>query len=309
MQHFKTITTYCQAINILAPKHPHFDIRSFEENMPMVVQQMPTFRHEFYAIALKAEGKGKVISGHFKDFPKGTSIFFNSPFQLLSWDIAPNWQGYYVMFSQDFLASSKYLSNLLQDFPFLKIDKSIPFEIETQDLHIILDIYQSIYREYEGHKPDKFQFIEAHLVLLLNYVKRYFNQQVKPEKVNEVLRKVDLKLLTRFQSFIETSFYPNTQLETVGNWHSPSYYAERLSIHPNYLNAVVKEITGQTASQLIQSHILQLAKSYLLQTSLSVKEIAYTLYFDTPNSFSTFFKKHTQMTALNYRKFQRQDNR
>jgi len=230
------------------------------------------------------------------------TIFFNSPFQLLSWDIAPNWQGYYLMFSQDFLANSQYLQNLLQAFPFLKLDKSIPFEIEKQDLELLLKVFKSIYQEYDGDKQDKFQLIEAHLLLLLNYVKRYFNKEVDLEEIDKELRKADLKLLTRFQSLLDTCFYPNTQLETFANTHSPSYYAEKLNIHPNYLNAIVKEVTGKTASQQIQHHILQLAKSYLLQSNLSVKEIAYTLYFDSPNSFSTFFKKHTEITALKYRR-------
>ena len=104
MKLFKTISEYCEGINITTPKHPHFDIRSFEENMNSVREQMPAFRHEFYAIAIKAAGDGKVISGQFTDFPEGSTVFFNTPFQVLSWDIVPNWQGYYLMFSQDFIA-------------------------------------------------------------------------------------------------------------------------------------------------------------------------------------------------------------
>ena len=98
MHHFKTISSYCQAINIPEPKHPHFDIRSFEENMPIVVHVMEPFRHEFYAIAIKSQGKGVAYTGHHKKFPKGSTIFFNSPFQILSWDIVPDWEGYYIMY-------------------------------------------------------------------------------------------------------------------------------------------------------------------------------------------------------------------
>ena len=96
MQHFKTITDYCKAIGISVPKHPHFDIRSFEENMGKVVPKMSPFRYEFYSIAIKSDGGGKAISGHYSDFPDGVTIFFNSPFQILSWDIVPNWSGYYI---------------------------------------------------------------------------------------------------------------------------------------------------------------------------------------------------------------------
>ena len=140
------------------------------------------------------------------------------------------------------------------------------------------------------------------MVLLLNFVKRYFLQQVDQQKAEEELRTADLKLLTRYQTLIQTSFYPNTVLETFSNLHSTSYYAQKLNVHPNHLNAVVKGITGKTALHQIHNHILQLAKSQLAQTQKSIKEIAYGLYFDSPNNFSAFFKKNTKITPGNYRK-------
>jgi len=171
VQHFKTISLYCEGIGIKPSKHPHFDIRSFEENMASVHPQMPVFRHEFYAIAIKADGDGKVITGQFTDFPDGASLFFNTPFQLLSWNIVPNWTGYYIMFSQDFIAQSNVLANLLDLFPFLKMDKSIPFNIPESRLQSILKIYEAIWEEYNGSKSDKFQLIEAQVYLLLMQVK------------------------------------------------------------------------------------------------------------------------------------------
>jgi len=301
MKHFRTITEYCRAIQISKPRYPNFDIRSFSENMPTVVKKMLPFRHEFYAIAIKAEGEGKVVSGHHTDFPDGATIFFNSPFQILSWDILPNWEGFYVMFSTDFLAKSRHFTDLLTDFPFLKLDKTIPFEVQKEDVNKLLTIYENIYQEYHGSHSDNFQFIEVYVLLLLHHVKRYFYQQVNLDDVQHQIRTADLKLLTRFQTSIQTSFYPNAPAEKFANHHSPRYYAEKLHIHPNHLNAMVKEITGKTASHHIQQHILQLAKSYLAQTEWSVKEIAYTLHFDSPNNFSAFFKKHTQLTPLTYR--------
>lgn len=302
MQHFKTISDYCRAINIPPPRHPHFDIRSFEENMPNVVSEMPPFRHEFYAIAIKVGGSGKAISGHYTDFPEGSTIFFNSPFQILSWDIVPDWRGYYLMFTQDFIARSRHFNRLLEEFPFLKIDKSIPFEIGQEDVSPLLAIYDHIRKEYHSQNSDKFQFIEAYVLLLLNHIKRYFSNQVGLREAEQQLRAADLKLLTRFQTLIETSFHPDASASASFNLHSPAYYAQKLNVHPNYLNAVVKSLTGRTAMNHIHHHILQLAKAHLAQTALSVKEIAYSLHFDSPNNFSAFFKKHTRLTPLKYRK-------
>ena len=302
MKHIKTLAEYCQAINISPPLHPYFDIRSFQENMPSVHAKMTPFRHEFYAIAIRFAGEGTVISGAHTDFPEGSTIFFNSPFQILSWDIVPDWQGYYIMFTQDFLAQMPYFEHLLEDFPFLRMDKSIPFTIDQADVAQVLAVFKHIYQEYHSQNTDKFSFIGTYTMLLLHYVKRYFIAQVGLKEAEKMIRTADLKIVTRFQTMIQTSFYPDNANKASVNLHSPSYYAEQLHIHPNHLNAVVKDITGQTALSHVHHHLLQLAKSYLAQTNLSVKEIAYTLYFDAPNNFNAFFKKHTQTTPLTYRK-------
>ncbi|MBC6999821.1 helix-turn-helix domain-containing protein [Cytophaga sp. FL35] len=302
MKHFKKIEEYCKAINIEPPKHPHFDIRSFNNNMPTIVETMEAFRHEFYAIALKVEGGGRAITGHHIDFPDGSTIFFNSPFQLISWDIVPDWDGYYIMFSQDFVANSKYLQDIFKQFSFLKIEKTIPFEITLQEVSPIISIYDSIFEEYNGNNDDKFILIESYLLLLLNFVKRYFNKKVSLNEVAKEIRKTDVKILARFQTLIETRFYPNYSLTDSSNLHSTSYYANQLLIHPNHLNSIVKQITGHTAKQHIQNHVLNLAKSRLIHSSLSIKEIAYSLHFDSPNHFSVFFKKNTSKTPNSYRK-------
>ncbi len=303
MQHFKTIAAYCEAIGIPQPKQPYFDIRSFEENMPTVVAKMPPFKHEFYAIAIKAEGSGKVISGHYNEFPEGATVFFNSPFQIISWDILPDWQGYYLMFSREFIVQSVHLQRLLSEFPFLKIDKSIPFEVLPGEVSKLLSIYESIYEEQHNLREDSIAIIEAQVLVLLNFVKRFFNAQVQDDVANREIRKADINLLSRFQSLIETSFYETGK--SSGKIHSPGYYAQQLAIHPNHLNAIVKQVTGHTAKTHINNHLLRLAKSHLLQTELSVKEIAYSLRFESPNNFSSFFKKHTGQTPNSFRKSNR----
>ncbi|TKG97027.1 AraC family transcriptional regulator [Puteibacter caeruleilacunae] len=302
MQHFKDITEYHKAIGILPPKHPHFDIRKFEENKEHIKTTMQAFRHEFYFIAVRTLGEGKVRSGHNTQFPEGITIYFNTPFQIQSWDIEVEWSGYYIIFSQDFLSSSHYFDRLLDDFPFLKIDESIPFKIDQDDLPGIMNIYDQIKLEYVSDHDDKFNFIEIYVLQLLNQIKRLFNKHIDANTAKEQIRKADLKLLSRFQKLVKTSFYPEAELEASANTHSPSYYAGILNIHPNHLNAIVKSITGQTALNYIHNYILQLAKAELLQTDISAKEIAYRLHFSSPAKFSEFFKKNTGITPLSYRK-------
>ena len=302
MKNFKTISAYCKTIHISPPKYEWFDIRTFEENMSTVVHQMPPFRHAFYAIAIKVGGKGKAVSSHYNDFPDGSVVFFNSPFQILSWDIAPDWQGYYLMMTQEFLSSSHLFNNFLEQFPFLKIGEAIPFNLSETEEKEILKIFDKIYKEYHSANSDKLEFINTYVLLLLKHVKRYFYKQLNHNEADKAIRSADVKLLSRYQKLIELHFRANTDWDYSKNVHSPSFYAELLNIHPNHLNAVVKGISGKTALQHIHTHLIHLAKSYLTQTNLSIKEIAYQLQFDAPNNFNNFFKKHTQTTPGTYRK-------
>ena len=302
MLHLKTISDYCKAINIPPPKQQCFDVRSFEENMPTVVPKMAPFKHEFYAIAIKVEGSGKAITGHHSNFPEGATVFFNTPFQIISWDIVPDWEGYYLMFSKEFITQSKYLQELLLEFPFLKIDRSIPFAVQPEEVSKLLQTYESIYEEQQHLKQDSLAIIEAQLLVLLNFVKRFFTTQVKKETALEAFRRADINLLSRFQTLIETKLYKTTF--TNKKVHSPSFYAAQLAVHPNHLNAIVKQITGHTAKNHIQQHLLRLAKSRLIQTQMSIKEIAYSLHFDAPNNFNSFFKKQTGLTPSAFRKKQ-----
>jgi AraC-like DNA-binding protein len=139
-------------------------------------------------------------------------------------------------------------------------------------------------------------------LLLLNHIKRYFYQRFNNEEADKVIRSADIKLLSRYQKLIELHLREDVEWDYNKNLHSPAFYAELLNVHPNHLNAVVKSISGKTALQHIHSHLVHLAKSYLTQTNLSIKEIAYQLQFDSPNNFNNFFKKNTKTTPGKYRK-------
>ncbi|MEO1547595.1 MAG: helix-turn-helix domain-containing protein [Bacteroidota bacterium] len=302
MQNFKTIKEYSEATGIPLARHEHFVVRSFQENMPTVVHRMPAFRHAFYAIALRINGDGKALSSHYSEFPEGAVVFFNSPFQILSWDIAPNWEGYYILMTRDFISQHHVFKDFLSAFPFLKIDKAIPFEVDETETRELLSIFHKISEEYKGNRNDKFEFISTYTLLLLHHIKRYFNKETSAEKASQIIKTADLKLESRYQELIEMHFRENNDWDYSKNLHSPSFYAEELNIHPNYLNSVVKNNLGITALQYIHRHLIHLAKSYLTQTGLSIKEIAYNLQFDSPNNFNNFFKKHTQNTPGQYRK-------
>ena len=104
----------------------------------------------------------------------------------------------------------------------------------------------------------------------------------------------DIFVELEFKNILENEQYePRLQVQ---------YFAKKLNLHPNYLNSVIKNKTGRTVNDWISGRTISLAKSLLLNTSYSSKEISYKLGFSEPTHFSRFFKKHTQVTPSSFRK-------
>lgn len=100
-------------------------------------------------------------------------------------------------------------------------------------------------------------------------------------------------LLNNFQELIDQNF-KNKKL--------PKEYAELLYITPNHLNALCKDILGNSAGELIRSRVVLEAKRLLVNKEISVTEIAYLLNFQDASYFVKFFKKYTEFTPEQFRK-------
>jgi AraC-like DNA-binding protein len=262
--------------------------------MKTVNARQAPFRHEFYALALKNAGDNKEVNGRYL----AHNLFFNSPYQIITWDIKPDWKGWYIIFDREFLGLNPGWHNFIIDFPFFRLDTVSPMDLPAEDALLADTLFGQIFHEYHSDHPDKFLFIQAFTQLLLLLTRRYFDKSAFPAQNNQDNRTADILLVSRFQSLVETMM---TDEEAGSQIRYPSFYAGKLNIHPNHLNAVVKRITGKTATHIIQIQLLTSAKSLLRQTELSAKEIAFRLHFTEPTHFNSFFKKSTGTTPQQYR--------
>ena len=200
MKTITTITDYCLEINISKPRHPFFDIRKFEDNMKTVNAKQPPFRHEFYAIALKNSGDNKEVNGKFLN----SNLFFNSPYQIITWDIKPDWQGWYIIFDREFLGLNPNWQNFIIDFPFFRLDTVSPMDLPKEDTELAKNLFKQIFDEYHSDNKDKFLFIQSFTQLLLLITKRYFDRSTINNETNQDNRTADILLVSRFQSLVET---------------------------------------------------------------------------------------------------------
>ena len=91
-------------------------------------------------------------------------------------------------------------------------------------------------------------------------------------------------------------------LKQTNNLHnSVAYYAQRLKISPQKLNAICRKTLQQSASEILAEHIIDEAKRQLLYSENSVSEIAYNLNFSDSSYFIKYFKRYMGITPKAFR--------
>lgn len=83
---------------------------------------------------------------------------------------------------------------------------------------------------------------------------------------------------------------------------SVSYYADKMFLTPKHLSTVVKEVSGKTAGEWIDSLVILEAKALLKSSEQSIQEIADELHFANQSFFGKYFKHHTGLSPKEYRR-------
>jgi YesN/AraC family two-component response regulator len=83
-----------------------------------------------------------------------------------------------------------------------------------------------------------------------------------------------------------------------------SNYAKKLCITAKHLSAVVKNVSGQSPTDIINSYVILDAKISLTTTDMTIQEISARLHFPNQSFFGRYFKQHTGLSPRQYRKNQ-----
>lgn len=98
----------------------------------------------------------------------------------------------------------------------------------------------------------------------------------------------------------------NRFISLVSEFHTQergvAFYADKLCLTPKYLSRLVKSASGKSAPEWIDTYIILEAKNMLKYSDIPIKEIVNRLHFPNQSTFHKFFKAHTGLTPLRYRK-------
>ena len=82
------------------------------------------------------------------------------------------------------------------------------------------------------------------------------------------------------------------------------FYADKLNITPKYFNTICKQVSGKTASKLINEEIVTQAQLMLKDPDLSIKQVSSILGFTNQSHFGSFIRKETGVSPQSLRKKQ-----
>lgn len=243
-------------------------------------------RKDFYKVNITT---GKFIF-HYADRSfetEGTFLFFGNPHVPYSCDlIAPKHSGYTCVFSEGFLKLGDRSESILQS-PLFKLGGTPIIKLGKVQKAFVNDIFKKMLEEQDtdyAYKDD----------LIRNYIHLVIHEALKVQPSEEFAKNINAstRIASVFLELLERQF-PIENKEQPLALRSAQDFAKDLSLHVNYLNSSVKEVTGKSTTGHIADRIISEAKALLQHTDWSISEIAYALGFEYPTYFNNFFKKKT----------------
>jgi len=275
----------------LDEKFPHkvnLFVQAYELILNRLGSYIPPHKWSNYRIGLVKQGSAEYNCGIYKFKTKANTLIIIPPRVINS---SSNWtedsKGYFVLFNLDFFLQSHFPHKYLTSKKILQPSIRPNIHLTVSQANEIEEIFKTILFEKERNEAHNKELIALKIIELIILSERmYLKEYHVPEN------RSTLDLVNKFANLVEVHFSEE---------RSVAFYASKLHVHPNYLNAVIKSHTGITAKDSIQNRVLLETKYLLHSTGLSVKEISNQLGFDDPNYFTTFFKRVEGHSPLAYR--------
>ncbi|WP_374950100.1 helix-turn-helix transcriptional regulator [Mucilaginibacter sp.] len=246
-------------------------------------------RDDHFKIIWITRGKGTYRLAQLKGLTAQNQLLFVKPGQLCNLQLTDELDGYIISFSSSFLdvADSEGAATYSNFYQVFARTQTTAAGTELEDMETIMAI---MIKEFRRNHLFRCDILKRYLKIFLLYVSGFLDHPVYQPRHSRNEAIVD-----RFMSLLENNF--RTQ-KTV------AYFAEALSVTPNYLNEVIKKTTGCSAGHHIRQRVALEAKRQAASSNICMKSVAYDLGFCDMAHFSKFFKN---TTGMNFSEFKNRD--
>lgn len=250
-----------------------------------------------YALFLKQTKSCNIRYGRtLYDYEEGTIVSFApgqiAHVEMIENEVAP--QVYGIVFHPDLIRGTSLGENIKQ-YSFFSYEANEALHVSDEEKQIIMDCFHKIEIEL-SHAIDKHSktLIAKNIELLLDYCMRFYERQFHTRS------KANKDILMKFENLLD-DYFREGNAETQG-YPTVKYFADKVFLSPNYFGDLIKKETGKSAQQYITFKLIELAKDKILNTNLTVSEIAFGLGFQYAQHFSRLFKKNVGCSPNEYKK-------
>lgn len=274
-------------------QHSDVHVFRFRDIGKNVRGHMPLFRLSFYQIGLMRQADFK-ISFYEKEYATQqlNALIVFKPGQLIQWQSDPNWDGYIVLFKEDFLNICQNNSNTRKDFSFLDPTKESFYLVSDAEYAELAGTYERMLDEYNKPIVTALPVLSLYTQILFHKTQEVFDKHaaetLDPAPTNS--RKAEIAY--RFKKLV------TTELRT---FKKVTDFADQLHISPKYLIESVSEVTGKSPKAIINERLLSEIKTMLRYTDQPIADIARAYNFTDQAHFANFVKQNTSFTPLEVR--------
>ncbi len=293
MQHFSSLAEMHRFNGLPMPENPLFSVYRCPKNTSLGEK---VFTSDFYIISLKKLISGIIMYGRTKyDHDNGCMIFFK-PRQIIQFKGLEYHEDSFVIFIHEDFLNGHVLHNEISKYAFFDYEANEALHLSPREEQIMWDLFYKIDTEYLANNDEYSRDIMlAHIGSMLKYSQRFYKRQF----INRT--ELSGKTVSKFNDVLATHFETGLLLDQ--GLPNVSTLASQLNLSPRYLSDMLKQETGKTAMELIHIYLINEAKNRLRGNDQRVSEIAYELGFGDLSYFSRLFKKETDMTPNQFKKY------
>jgi AraC family transcriptional activator of pobA len=291
---FHSIASMNKALGMPEPAHPLITINEYKNITADVSDIAKGMIMDFYKISYKRQWSGQIKYGQGKyDFNNG-GLSFISPHQLIA-EIEGSGEcdSITLLIHPDFFNSYPLTGNI-KNYGFFSYNTNESLQLTEKEKETILSVFKNIEDELT-QRLDHFSHdvIISQIELLLNYSNRFYNRQFITQKLR------NHNLLSQLETLLENYFEQQNGLRK--GLPTVQYIAGELNVSSSYLSDILRSFTGLNTQQHVHQKLIEKAKEYLSNDTLTVAEIAYQLGFEHPQSFNKLFKNKMNVSPLEFR--------
>jgi AraC-like DNA-binding protein len=255
---------------------------------------MPYQRRSYYKISWM-HGSSQVQYADKVIDIRGSGLLLGTPKIPYHWIPQDSDQtGMFCIFTADFLTPAK-AGVRLDDCPVFQPGNTPVFQLSKKETAEVEYIFRKMQKVLSSDYRFKYDLLRNLVMELIHY-----GQMRQPMMAMSTAQNASQRISSLFIELLERQFPLGSPHQAL-DLRTPKDFADRLAVHVNHLNKVLKEVTGNTTTELISGRILQEAKIMLKHTDWSVGDIGYSLGFEDTSHFSHFFKKQTALKPMEFR--------